>query len=195
MHKLSVIVRAIEEAHFSYEELSGTWLWEGAEYYLTVSIAQHIKSNQHATWVTIEEPLKSDYFLYPKGRPSNALRRGGRVDIALWDEHEAVSAIIEVKSAASPSTCKSDFERLCLIVSKLNNVEAYFAYNCSNEKKDYETLISWHHKWVKKMENVAESVAKKYDLKIDMEYKITQPTNDYALPSSSLCLAILLSKT
>ncbi len=190
------IFYGIEEAHNSYSEMAGTWLWEGCEYYLTVLIAQRIKLAKIADWITLEEPVRNVYFQSGAGAPNIDIRINGRVDIALWegDDGMTVPAVIEVKSSVSPSTCRNDFKRLCRIVTKTNKTEGYFAYYCSQEKPSEDNVISWLEKRAEDLKNEAEIITMDKTIKVVSTYEITKPEKFGDTFSSALFAVIRLHK-
>ncbi|MCS6625894.1 hypothetical protein N0B44_23540 [Roseibacterium beibuensis] len=122
------ITQLIVKAHSDYQKMSGVWLWEGAEYYLTCKVAEGIWGFSNGKLLcSVENPVKE--FPVSPGRPALDTRNNGRFDIGIWTPDWYPNGVIEVKSSVSPSTCEPDIRRLAAFsVASADPVLASFAY-------------------------------------------------------------------
>ena len=106
---------------------NGYWLWSGAEYFLTSSLAKHLHSTDPANvFCTVEESLHN--FSFGRGRPNYALRIGGRTDIAVWDSIGNSIGIVEVKVQKASSICGEDLDRLVTFSGRTISLGAFAYY-------------------------------------------------------------------
>jgi hypothetical protein len=187
---LKSIVKAIEKAHGDYEDMSGEWLWTGAEYFLTVGIAKRLKKKKLAHWVTIETPVESGYMSFHAGPRNRAMRSGGRFDIALWNEEPTITDVIEVKSSVHHSMCRADLERLAAIVKRTKSTRGLFAYYSTEEKATTVLIQKWLTGRAKALELLASEVASAYGVSIETLYKVTPPEEFDGKFSAALCMWI-----
>ena len=119
--------KAINKAQSDYEKWTGGfWLWEAPEYMLTTYIAREISTiRNHTYYLTLENSVREalgDAGGLNRGRPLNALRLNGRMDILLWRANDTPRVAIEVKNQVSSFLqIKDDVDRICSLLKKRNN--------------------------------------------------------------------------
>lgn len=115
--------RAISRAQNDYEKWSQFWLWQAPEYMLTMYIAREIATiHDYTFYLTLENSVRGameDAGGKKTGRPPEALRQHGRMDILLWRANDTPRAVIEVKNGVDGfSPLKDDVNRICSILKK-----------------------------------------------------------------------------
>ena len=116
-------IRAISRAQTDYEKWSQFWLWQAPEYMLTTYVAREISTIPNYTYyLTLENNVRGaldDAGGRKTGRPPDALRQHGRMDILLWRANSTPRAVIEVKNGVDGfSRLNDDIIRICTILNQ-----------------------------------------------------------------------------
>lgn len=185
------VFHSIRDAHKDYKDLSnGDWLWTGAEYFLTVSIAKSLKRTLAKTGagVAIEKSLSDEIFSWKRGRPSDWGRFGGRVDCVAYDSNDTPLAVVEVKSEVHHTTCEADMDRLIsLLLRSKKKYPAIFAYYASESGPRCE---DWLERRAKNLVKLAEfcigfqKMPKDIRIKQNAEYRVYRDDGDAYLAFS-----------
>ena len=95
------VIKGIEDGQVNYENMSGgCWVWEGAEYWLTVQVALSLWDLLGNGQVTVESRGKDGMEAAGRNRGPrrHIVDNNMRFDIILWHKNEAARAPIEIKS-------------------------------------------------------------------------------------------------
>lgn len=157
-----------------YEKMSGgLWLDSAPEYFITSQVALHLNEKLGLT-CTLEEPMVN--LPIGRGAPGYLLRRNGRADIAIWDDDENVTAIVEVKNNIFHSSSGEDLHRLAIFSRRVGQrpvgVFAYFQTAWGAEKRTCQNILE------RAQDNLRQTVLGtviQYDLQIDHQGFSSEP--------------------
>ncbi|WP_421703475.1 hypothetical protein [Aliiroseovarius sp.] len=171
-------------AHQRYSKMSGGyWVWSGAEYFVTVKIAEKIRAAfKGEGWaVFLEEPLNYSDIRFRRGAPAKNERRSGRVDVAAYEKRDnawSLRSIVEVKSGVAPSQCVSDIKRIVAVLEGLSEpAVGCFAFYSSHSGKNLERVKSTLRKRAESLQRLVVECAAGSKGKLVVEeasYKITE---------------------
>ena len=133
----AAVLDGISQAAKIWDSMSGEWLWQAPEYFVTTSIAQKLHARLRSTYVCLEWSTKqtlADSRSQPRrGRPHANLSGSKRFDIVAFYSSGAgrPRAAIEVKHRfiAEEATLDKDFNRLANAISERANGSS-LGYGC-----------------------------------------------------------------
>ncbi|QBJ79592.1 hypothetical protein [Aquitalea sp. USM4] len=112
----------IENAQNSYNEMSGSWVCWGPEYFITTEIARSLATLEGTKYITLENgtyAALTDANATGRGKFHPDIRIEGRVDIVLWWANGTPRAVIEVKNnVRNKSNYESDIKRIQTILAR-----------------------------------------------------------------------------
>ncbi|MXX94105.1 MAG: hypothetical protein F4039_05540 [Gammaproteobacteria bacterium] len=119
-HIIDATHTGIAKAKRKYEKWSG---WregnlKGAEYVATIYIAEAIQNLNRVGYVTVEQNFKKAIVSSGgslAGRIGDKNEFGSRFDIAVWNKHERIKGLVEVKTTVTgfASSLERDFCKIC----------------------------------------------------------------------------------
>ena len=115
------LLKGIERAQKSYSKLSGGWVWEAAEYWITTHIALNLGKLLGEGCVTVESNSEEAFESAGKqrGRPYEIVKNK-RFDIVLWWRNGSARAPIEIKSQTTKAAISKDMNRVIAALKQAN---------------------------------------------------------------------------
>lgn len=158
-HLSTAILNAAANAHSSYANHAGNWLFHAPEFYITVHVARGIARNGWEVWCDasprkiIEANTGSRQGRAPKNK-------NWRFDIVVWHRADAtVKAIIEVKRAWEITSLEKDADKLLKqkVKVRASAKSGYLlvyseARHRAGERTARSTLENRFKKWAKALE-------------------------------------------
>ena len=112
----------IENAQATYNEMSGSWMCWGPEYFITTEIARALATLDGSKYITLENSTYAaldDANATGRGKFHPDIRIEGRVDIVLWWANGTPRAEKEVKNNVRKiSNYESDIKRIQTILAR-----------------------------------------------------------------------------
>lgn len=173
-HALDAILKGIKKANADYYAMSGSWIWDGPEYWITTYVARSLWKKFGDSNVVCEGGSKATLKDAGQkvGRPP-LLVMNKRYDIVLYFQNGSPRAVIEVKNDQPKGEVLKDVKR---VVAALNAAKLRFAavaYYCcySNESEGQKAVREKINGYADRIEDgAAEIVGKKYTTKHSKRY-------------------------
>ena len=119
------IVDGIKKAQDDYWQMSGFWVWQGSEYWITTYVARKLWKVLGDYTVVIEgssDQTRKEAGNKKRGRTPSGVKNK-RYDIVAYFKNEKPRAVIEIKSQQSATTVVGDVRR---VVDALNTAKLRF---------------------------------------------------------------------
>lgn len=160
---MPAILGGIKKAQQDYEKMSGLWVWQGAEYWITSYVARALWKIYGDKSVVVEGDSNStlDAAGRKRGRTPK-IAKNKRYDIVLYFKHGKPRAVVEIKvQAASKMSIETDIKRVIAAVKKsklrFGAVGYYWAEDSGSQKSANEKVIGY----AKGLEERAKKIADK----------------------------------
>ncbi|MBF8272715.1 MAG: hypothetical protein HW380_1820 [Magnetococcales bacterium] len=146
---IDIMIKSSERAFRQHYNISGWWLDDAPEYFLTSSIALAFAKNNRVP-VLMEQPVWETLSIaaaLPHGRRRNDDRRTGRFDLVLYWGKGDPRGIVEIKSplySADKGRILPDIKRLCDSMRKKEGSQIQFSVflyyaSASDPKQKYDS--------------------------------------------------------
>lgn len=162
-------IKGIEKGQRTYEKISGgDWVWDAAEYWLTVNVAMSVAHTVGHGLVTVEHK-SNDAFEQSGRHPGRPIQnvQNKKLDVLIWFKNGVPRAPIEIKSTNRKGLIVKDVERVRNILSQSNMKFGVVAYYCSRGHVD-KTAKESVKEYAQNVKEVCQGVgkSKKHNYKI-----------------------------
>jgi len=169
------IVSGIRNSQETYKDTSGgVWIWEGAEFWVTVCTAKELKKIGQNYYVTVESNIEKIMSASGRaiGRPYDVIRGRKRFDIVLW-KRDCPIAPIEIKCQQSDiNLLMRDLNRVSAAIRQSNMEIGALGYYFSANSRSPKSRKNAKQKIKDYISNVEEVARASFD----SDFKVHPPS-------------------